>query len=118
MEYTHGGVSLQEVVTPVLSVVGGQGTSATPQLVSGKWTGARCRIVLRADVAGLRVDVRTHSTDPNSSLLADKQSRETVGDGKVTVLLEDDADIGKQAEIVLIDAAGQVIDTLSTTIGA
>lgn len=118
MEYTHGGVSLQEMVTPVLRVVGGQGTSATPQLVSGKWTGARCRIVLRADVAGLRVDVRTQSTDPNSSLLADKQSRETVGDGKVTVLLEDDADIGKQAEIVLLDAAGQVIDTLSTTIGA
>ena len=31
--------------------------------------------------------------------------------------LEDDADIGKQAEVVLLDASGQVIHALPTTLG-
>jgi hypothetical protein len=35
----------------------------------------------------------------------------------VTVFLEDDSDIGKQAVMVLLDAAGQVIDSLSTKLG-
>ena len=63
---------------------------------------------------GVRVDVRTSQSDPNTSLLADKQARETTTDGKVTVFLEDDANIGKNAVIVLLDATGQVIDSLTT----
>jgi len=35
----------------------------------------------------------------------------------VSVFLKDDGDIGKEAEIVLLDALGQVIDSLSTTLG-
>jgi hypothetical protein len=38
-------------------------------------------------------------------------------DGKVTVFLEDDGDIGKNAEIVLLDASGQVIHSLPTKLG-
>jgi hypothetical protein len=38
-------------------------------------------------------------------------------DGKVSIFLEDDADIGRQAEIVLLDPSGKVIDYLPTTIG-
>jgi hypothetical protein len=63
------------------------------------------------------VDVRTSQSDPNTSLLADKQARDTTPDGKVTVFLENDSDIGKDAEIVLLDASGQVVDTLQTTLG-
>ena len=63
------------------------------------------------------MDVRTSQSDQNTSLLADKQARETTPEGKVTVFLEDDSDIGKDATIVLLDALGQVIDSLSTTLG-
>jgi hypothetical protein len=63
------------------------------------------------------VDVRTSQSDPSTSLLTDKQAREITPDGKVTAFLEDDSDIGKLAEIVLIDASGQVIDSLATTLG-
>ena len=63
------------------------------------------------------MDVRTSQSDPNTSLLVDQQARETTPDGKVTVFLEDDSDIGKTAEIILLDASGQVIHSLSTTIG-
>ena len=63
------------------------------------------------------MDVRTSQADPGTSLLTDKHARETTPDGKVTVFLEDDADIGKKAEIVLLDSSGQVIHSLPTTLG-
>lgn len=116
-EYSHGGVSLQEMVTPVLTITAGGGKAREARLAEAKWTGAKCRVSVAGNAAGVRVDVRTSPSDPATSLLANKQAPETTGEGKVTLFLEDDADIGRKAEIVLIDAAGQVIDTLSTTIG-
>jgi hypothetical protein len=90
----------------------------TARLLEAKWTGAKCRVSVGGDFAGVRVDVRSsQSNDQNSSLLSDKQARETTSDGKVTVFLEDDSDIGKQAVIVLLDANGQVIDSLATILG-
>jgi hypothetical protein len=117
MEYSHGGVSLQEMVTPVLRVKTAKPAGGLAHLLEAKWTGARCRASVGGNCAGVRVDVRISQSDPNSSLLADKHARETTPDGKVTVFLEDDSDIGKDAEIVLLDASGQVISSLHTTIG-
>ena len=117
MEYSHGGVSLQEMVTPVLRVKAAQPAGGSARLLEAKWTGAKCRVSVGGDCAGVRVDVRTSQSDPNTSLLADKQARETTPDGKVTVFLENDADIGNKAEIVLLDSSGQVIHSLSTTLG-
>ena len=68
-------------------------------------------------MTGGRVDVRTSQSDPNTSLLADKQAREITSEGKVTVFLENDSDIGKDATIVLLDASGQVIDAVPTKLG-
>ena len=117
IEYSHGGVSLQEMVTPVLRVTAAKPAGGSARLLEAKWTGAKCRVAVGGHYVGVRVDVRTSQSDPNTSLLSDKQARETTSDGKVTVFLEDDSDIGKQAEIVLLDSSGQVIDFLSTTLG-
>ena len=116
-EYTHGGISLQEMVTPVLRIAVGKAAGVSAQLLEAKWTGAKCRVLVGGDFTGARVDVRASQSDPGTSLLSDKQAREITADGKVTVFLEDDADIGKQAEIVLLDVKGQVIGSLSTTLG-
>ena len=118
MEYSHGGVSLQEMVTPVLRVKTARSTGGSARLLEAKWTGAKCRVSVGGDCLGVRVDIRTSQSDPKTSLLADKQAREITLDGKVTVFLENDADIGRKAEIVLSDSNGQVIDSLSTTLGA
>ena len=118
MEYTHGGVSLQEMVTPVLRISAGSRPARSARIVDAKWTGAKCRVSVEGAGSGVRVDLRTSQADPSTSLLADKLSRETTADGKVTIFLEDDATIGQQAEIVLIDPSGQVIDALPTTLGA
>lgn len=117
IEYSHGGVSLQEMVTPVLRVKAAQSTSGSARLLEAKWTGAKCRVSVGGHCAGVRVDVRTSQTDPKTSLLTDQHVRETTPDGKVTVFLENDADIGNPAEIVLLDSSGQVIHSLPTTLG-
>ena len=118
VEYSHGGVSLQEMVTPVLRVMAARPAGGSARLLDAKWTGAKCRISVGGQPVGVRVDVRTSQSDPSTSLLTDKQARETTSDGKVTVFLEDDSDIGRKAEVVLLDASGQVIDSLPTTLGA
>lgn len=116
-EYSHGGVSLQEMVTPILRVSAAKSGSGSARLLEAKWTGARCRVSVGGNCVGVRVDVRTRQSDPGTSRLADRQARETPPDGKVTVFLEDDADIGKKADVVLLDVNGQLIDSLSTTLG-
>jgi hypothetical protein len=117
VEYAHGGVSLQELVTPVLRVKAITAARRSAHLLEAKWTGAKCRVSVGGYCVGVRVDVRTGQSDGGMSLLSDKQARETTPDGKVTVFLEHDSDIGTEAEIVLLDATGQVIHSLPTIIG-
>ena len=117
MEYTHGGVSLQEMVTPVLRIFRGVPSGNSVRLVEGKWAGAKCRVSVIGDATGYQIDVRTLLSDKDTSLLANKQSVEITAEGKVAVFLEDDANIGRQAEIVLLDPSGKVIDSMSTTLG-
>ncbi|MCH7553512.1 MAG: BREX-1 system phosphatase PglZ type B, partial [Chloroflexi bacterium] len=117
MDYSHGGVSLQEMVIPVVRVKPAQSVGGSARLLEAKWTGARCRVSVGGECAGVRVDIRSSLSDPSSSLLTDGQSRETTPEGKATVFLEDDSNIGKSADIVLMDSTGQVIHSLSTTLG-
>jgi hypothetical protein len=116
-EYSHGGVSLQEMVTPVLRVQLTLAPRSSARLIEARWTGAKCRVTVSGSDPGLRVDVRTSQTDPATSLLTDQHARETKPDGTVTLYLEDDADSGKKADIVLLDASGHVIHSLPTTLG-
>ena len=105
------------MVTPVLHIKSSRGEGASARLQEAKWTGAKCRVLVNGDCAGVRVDIRTSQTDASSSLLADKLARETTPDGKVTVFLENDSDIGIDADIVLLNENGQVIDSLSIKLG-
>lgn len=117
MEYSHGGVSLQEMVTPVLRITAGSPKGGSARILEAKWTGARCRVLVGGDCTALSVDIRTSQSDPTTSLLADSQAAEPTPEGKVLLFLEKDSDIGKVAMIILLDASGQVIDSLSTTLG-
>ena len=117
IEYSHGGISLQEMVTPLLHITGANQAGISGRIVEAKWTGAKCRVSVGGNCTGVRVDIRTSQSDPSTSFLTDKQARETTPDGKVTVFLENDADIGKGAEIVLLDVNGNVVSSLSTVLG-
>lgn len=117
IEYSHGGISLQEMVTPRLVVTAAAAPAGAARLAEARWTGARCRVVVSGECADLWVDVRTRLADSDTSLLTDRQARAVPADGKVTVFLEDDADIGRKAQVVLLDDVGQVIDSLPTNMG-
>lgn len=117
MEYTHGGISLQEMVIPYLRVTSTNGPKGAARLQDVKWTGAKCRVSLVGDCSGVRVDIRGQQANSTTSFLVDRQARETTPEGKVTLFLEDDADLGKTAEIVLLDLHGSVIDFMPTKLG-
>ena len=44
IEYSHGGVSLQEMVIPVIRVKAAQPSGGSARLLEAKWTGAKCRV--------------------------------------------------------------------------
>jgi hypothetical protein len=117
IEYSHGGLSLQEMVTPRLSITSTQPSTTGARIADFKWSGARCRISLSSSTEGLRVDLRTSLSDASSSLLADRQPATANADGKVTVFLDNDADIGREAELVLLNPSGQVLHSVPTTLG-
>ncbi|MBK7210553.1 MAG: BREX-1 system phosphatase PglZ type B [Xanthomonadales bacterium] len=117
IEYSHGGISLQEMVTPVLRITSANPSGGLSRLLEAKWTGAKCRVSVGGNCDAVRVDVRTSLSDPTTSLLVDRQARETTPDGNVTLFLEEDSDIGTQANVVLLDSSGQVIHSLPTSIG-
>jgi hypothetical protein len=117
IEYSHGGLSLQEMVTPRLSITSSLPSPSGSRIAEHKWAGARCRITLSGSPDGLRVDLRTSLSDPGSSLLADRQPVAASPDGKATVFLDNDADIGREAELVLLNPSGQVLHSVHTTLG-
>ncbi|MDN5940857.1 MAG: BREX-1 system phosphatase PglZ type B [Nitrospira sp.] len=117
MEYSHGGVSLQEMVVPHLTVRAGLGLRREARIAEARWTGARCRMVIEGSSADHRVDVRVRQGDASTSFLEGQQVRAIGEDGSVVVFLADDSDMGKHATIVLLNAANQVIHSLPTILG-
>ena len=119
VEYSHGGVSLQEMVVPHMIIRAGVPSPSQSRLGTAHWTGARCRITVEGTPHGLHVDIRSRLTDANSSFLVKSEHRaKPLGnDGTVSVFLENDADIGTSATIVLLDASNQVIHSMPTMLG-
>ena len=119
-DYAHGGLTLQECLVPVLDVVA-QAASAssaasalTADIVKITWSGLRCKIEVASDVAGLRVDIRTKAALAESSLVAQVKA---LGSGKVSLAVADDSSEGMAAFVVVLDAAGNVVQKQPTTIG-
>lgn len=113
--YTHGGLSLQECVTPELVVTGSAGPKPSVLVDDLVWKGLRCTIAVEGDSDGLTLDVRRHAGDPASSLVLSPKPFKA--GGKASVVVEDDDLEGESAYAVVLDAAGQVLAQRSTTIG-
>lgn len=111
-EYSHGGLSVQECVIPVLTV--SRKVEATTAVIeSVAWVGLRCK-VKAAGGSGLRADIRTKPAESNSSVTFELKGLDA--DGHTTLLVSDDHE-GLAAVIVLIDEAGRVVAKTPTTIG-
>jgi hypothetical protein len=112
-EYAHGSLSLQECLVPQLRVSAAK-TAPAATIKSVKWVRMRCKIEVEGDAAGLRVDLRTKPADAASSLVSPKPIE---ADGTASVIVEDDSMLGTSVALVLLTAAGQVLEKRSTTVG-
>lgn len=110
--YEHGGLSLQECITPVLTVTAGSAATAT-SITALKWVGMRCRADTTAG-AGVLAELRRSPGDPTTAVTAAKPVDES---GEVKLLVTDDDLEGTDVHAVLIDAAGTVLAQRATTVG-
>lgn len=117
LEYSHGGVSLQEMVVPHMTVRAGLGRRPEARIAEARWTGARCRIMVEGALGGMYLDIRSCQGDADTSFLESKRAKALSEDGTVVVFLANDADIGKPATIVLLDESNQVVHSSATTLG-
>jgi hypothetical protein len=114
VEYSHGGLSLQECVAPRITAKRSAGGLRRSKIESVSWSGLRCRIKIVPSTDGLRVDMRDRIGDPNSSIAEPKRVSQQ---GEASIIVADHRSEGKATNLVLIGPDGRVIDKLATTIG-
>jgi hypothetical protein len=113
-EYAHGGISLQECVIPDLIVE--RGEEAVSATITGiSWRGMRCRVAVKANTAGLQVDLRLNRKQAASSIVA--AAKELGTNGEASLAVSDDKHEGAAASVVVSDASGRVLDYKPTTVG-
>jgi hypothetical protein len=114
VEYTHGGLSLQECVVPeLLAERGAPMISATISKVL--WRGMRCRVAVRTNNPSVRVDLRLNWRQPETSIVA--SVKEVGNEGEASLVVEQDRYEGASAMVVAIDPSGNVLDRSLTTVG-
>lgn len=120
MEYSHGGLSLQETLLPAMTVTRAGPTSGLdsgPKLLSLRWK--NLRLVAQIEGAtGLRADLRKQAADADASWLTPKSRLQPVAtDGSVSVLVEDDALLGQGGQFVLVNPQGEVVLKRTVVVG-
>jgi hypothetical protein len=113
-EYTHGGISLQECVIPDLVVERGE-EAVTATITEISWRGMRCRVAVKANTAGLQVDLRLNWKQAASSIAA--AVKELGTNGEASLAVADDKHEGSAASVVVSDSSGRVLNYKPTTVG-
>jgi hypothetical protein len=118
VEYSHGGISPQECVLPVIAITpaGGGIHSFSPKIASIKWKRQRCTVEISNPAPGLKVDVRRHGSDPTSTVAA--SIKEVEPDGLVSLLVTDESLEGKPVTLVLLSPSNEPIAKADTTVGS
>lgn len=115
-EYVHGGLSIQECLIPLLTItLSERKETVAVRVKEVLWQRLRCRITVEPSIEGLRVDLRTKVTVPDSTLAA--VPKETDSSGQASLLVPDEDNAGVAAIIVVLDNAGKVLAKQATTIG-
>lgn len=117
LEYSHGGLTLQETLLPVLEIKGGGAPAVRTAVKTTKWKGLRLNVEL-TNAQGLTADLRTKAADATTSVLAAAQrNRPVPADGALSLLVEQDDLIGSAVLLVLADANGSIVFKHPLTIG-
>jgi hypothetical protein len=117
IEYTHGGISLQEMIVPRFRVAAGRDAVGQARIAQVKWVGLRCRVSIERASPLLKVDVRARPADAKSSKIEGQTPRHIGADGTASVPVENDREEGSAAVVVLLQADGTVVHSIPTIIG-
>ena len=117
LEYAHGGLSVQEIVVPRLTIRAGVLASGQAKISAVKWVGLRCRVSVQNTVSGMKADIRGRPADAKSSKIEGGQPREIGSDGTVSLPVGDDRETGNAAVVVLLGPDGTPAHTVPTVIG-
>jgi hypothetical protein len=111
--YAHGGISLQECLTPVLVVSGGASGAPAVAITEISWRGLRCNLEVSGGSTGMTADLRRDAAGGPSVATTAKP----VDDGGARLLVEDDELEGAVVVAVLLSPDGQVIAQRRTVAG-
>jgi len=114
IDYAHGGLSLQECLTPSLRVRRGA-AAARVAIEDVSWRGLRCRVRIAGAHQDLRADLRRKPAAADTSI-ADGGKLVDAG-GYASLVVPDDEDLGHAAFVVEVSADGTVVAKQSTTVG-
>jgi hypothetical protein len=112
--YAHGGLSLQEMLVPVLELR--PRATAIPKALNltVAWKRLSCQVDAGQTLPGHRVDVRLRPHDPTSSVADGGKPFAT---GSARLLVTDADHEGASATIVVVDSQGEVVYKVATEIG-
>lgn len=113
-EYTHGGLSLQECLTPDLLVERSAGAILVASIKSITWRGMRCLVEATAKGSGVSADLRLQT--PNGQSVS-AIAKAVESDGSVSLVLADDEHESASLVLVLISADGQILAQRTTRVG-
>jgi len=116
MEYAHGGLSVQECVTPALRIRAGAAKMPVVSITSVTWKGLKCSVALDGDTQGCMIDLRSKAGDPSSSLTVERQPR-PIAKEKMATLYADDAHQDAAAVLVVVSEDGRPLAKRATTVG-
>ena len=115
VQYAHGGLSLQECVTMAMTLNSATGVAGNVKISEIKWKQLRCTVNVAAPATGIRLDIRTHAGNPETSEVV------SVKDFKdkphCSVIIEDEDLEGHQCWVVILDANGNALAQEKTTVG-
>jgi len=111
--YAHGGLSIQECLTPDMSIERVGDTQARASIESITWKGMRCFVVASGTGAEIRADLRIETATGQSVAAAVK----TLDDGSTSLVLEDDDYETAELVVVLIGDDGKVLAQHKTKVG-
>ena len=117
-DYAHGGLSVQEAVTPVITVTsGGVGSTVLGDIVIASlvWNQLTGRVQVNGS-GGVAVDLRRDAADATSSLMDENKPRPIDVKGQAKIYARDEAD-GIDAELVVLDSDGNVVSRRRTRVG-
>ncbi|MDD2260878.1 MAG: BREX-1 system phosphatase PglZ type B [Clostridia bacterium] len=117
VEFTHGGLSVQECLLLDLKVSKGSRpqNAISVKITDIKWTNMRCSIAIDDAGAGLSFDLRTSPGDPLSSVALSVKPIKS--NHTASVVVEDVNLEGQKAYIVIFDTEQNIVSQIQTTIG-